>query len=193
MSICCNTAICSSLSTFLRSRTRGAPPGVRTAISDCADRFPQDRSFFHCFFKTKYQVNIHNARTITGQYQYQYQYQATPQCAIDSSPLDGSGCVDGGVESVEVGNNAFMIMILVMIIIMIIIIVVIVIVNNSTIGNMTIFHIIINAQLLENQTIYINIYIITKSSVRPPPSQHKEAFSGSPPPLSSQSLSSSLS
>merc|ERR1712210_325658 len=28
--------------------------------------------------------------------------QATPQCAIDSSPLDGSGCVDGGVESVEV-------------------------------------------------------------------------------------------
>merc|ERR1711997_436611 len=26
--------------------------------------------------------------------------QATPQCAIDSSPLDGSGCVDGGVESV---------------------------------------------------------------------------------------------
>merc|ERR1712189_30126 len=27
--------------------------------------------------------------------------QATPQCAIDSSPLDGSGCVDGGVESVE--------------------------------------------------------------------------------------------
>merc|ERR1712112_362238 len=28
--------------------------------------------------------------------------QSTPQCAIDSSPLDGSGCVDGGVESVEV-------------------------------------------------------------------------------------------
>merc|ERR1712012_1394705 len=28
--------------------------------------------------------------------------QATPQCAIDSSPLDGSGCVEGGVESVEV-------------------------------------------------------------------------------------------
>merc|ERR1711936_821077 len=28
--------------------------------------------------------------------------QATPQCAIDSPPLDGSGCVDGGVESVEV-------------------------------------------------------------------------------------------
>merc|ERR1711936_1241745 len=28
--------------------------------------------------------------------------QSTPQCAIDSSPLDGSGCVDGGVESFEV-------------------------------------------------------------------------------------------
>jgi len=28
--------------------------------------------------------------------------QSTPQCAIDSSPLDGSGCVDGGVTSVEV-------------------------------------------------------------------------------------------
>merc|ERR1712215_570050 len=28
--------------------------------------------------------------------------QETPQCAIDSSPLDGSGCVYGGVESVEV-------------------------------------------------------------------------------------------
>jgi hypothetical protein len=28
--------------------------------------------------------------------------QETPQCAIDSSPLDGSGCVDGGVESVVV-------------------------------------------------------------------------------------------
>jgi len=28
--------------------------------------------------------------------------QSTPQCATDSSPLDGSGCVDGGVESVQV-------------------------------------------------------------------------------------------
>jgi len=28
--------------------------------------------------------------------------QETPQCAIDYSPLDGSGCVDGGVESVVV-------------------------------------------------------------------------------------------
>ena len=63
-----------------------------------------------------------------------------------------------------------MIIILVMIIIMIIIIVVIVIVNNSTIVNMKIFHIIVNAQHLENQTIYINFYIITKSSVRPLPS-----------------------
>ena len=32
-------------------------------------------------------------------------FQSTPQCAIDSSPLDGSGCVDGGVESVEVVIN----------------------------------------------------------------------------------------